>query len=250
MEFKKLLAAGLAVVGSAAVSADTIGFRVEASAWKQSYDGSVQSGLQSVDLENQLGFDDETNNMFTVYLEHPIPMLPNVALSRTELDTSASNMIGLADGFIFDGELYVNEQISTDFDLSHTDATMYYEILDNWVSLDLGLTVRQFDEGITIRSAGKQSKLDIDATLPMLYVAAKFELPLSGLYAFASANGISYKDSSIIDYRAAIGYETPIGLGLEAGLRSFDLDYEDEDDSTEQADFTIDGIYTSLFYHF
>lgn len=246
---KKLLVAGLGLCLPMAASADFIGFRVGAYAWQQQFEGSVQDGPDSIDIEDTLGIDDETNTVLQLSFEHPVPIIPNIALSRTDLDVSARNTIDQS--FTFDGEtFFISDTITTNADLSHTDVTLYYEILDNWVSLDVGITARLFDEGVHIRSTTSDAKLDIDGGLPMLYAAVKFELPLSGLYIGADANGISYKDSSVIDYKVNIGYETSFGLGVELGMRSFEIDYEDEDDSSENADLTIDGTYVGVFYHF
>lgn len=249
MTVKQLLAASLLLSLPLVTTADTLGFRIEAGMWNQSFEGDIQSGTDSVDIQDTLGLDDETNNFYSITLEHPIPILPNLRLSRTELDVEETSQINQT--FTFDGVTYlVSDTVKTDADLSHTDATLYYEVLDNVVSLDIGLNIRSFDEGVLITSTTGNSELDVDGVLPMLFVGVKFDLPLSGLYLSADANGINYKKSSIIDYKVSVGYETGIGLGLEAGLRTFDVDYEDEDNSDEKADLTIDGAYASLFYHF
>ncbi|MCR8924390.1 TIGR04219 family outer membrane beta-barrel protein [Dasania sp. GY-MA-18] len=233
---------------STAATADTLGFRVGANSWQQDFSGDIQSGDAGdiVDMQDTLGFDDESNNNFYVAIEHPIPLIPNVMLARTEMEINASSDAS----FNFDGVDYTAD-IKATADLSHTDATLYYEILDNWVSLDIGFTVRAFDEGFSISgTAGgttESSEFDVDVVLPMLYVGAKFELPLSGLYVRASGNGISYDGDSVLDYQAAIGYEHSIGLGIEAGFRSFEIEYEDDD---ENADLTIDGAFLGVFYHF
>lgn len=250
MATKHLVAAGLLATLPMAAVADTLGFRVEVGQWNQSFEGDVQSGPDTIDIEDTLGLDDESNNFYSVTLEHPIPILPNIRLSRTELEVKETTDVNAS--FTFEGITYsASDTVTTDADLSHTDATLYYEVLDNWVSLDVGLNIRQFDEGIIITSQSSgTAELDVDGVLPMLYAAVKFDLPLSGLYVSADASGISYQDSSIIDYKVNIGYESSIGLGIEAGLRTFDIDYEDEDDSDEKADLSIDGAYASLFYHF
>ena len=80
-----------------------------------------------------------------------------------------------------------------------------------------------------------------------LFCAALLAAPIAAQGAVI--NEVSYDDSSITDYQAGIGYETDIGLGIEAGLRSFQIDYDDSDDD-EEADLTIDGIYAGVFYHF
>ena len=250
-----LILGAAAICLPALVQADTIGFEVGASAWNQNYEGTVQSGPDSLDIEKTLGLEDETNNSFYVLIEHPIPLIPNVMLTRTEMDIKET--VTIDDGFIFDGTPFPSgTSVTTESDLSHTDLTLYYELLDNWVSLDLGITVRQFDEGITLKGEVPigpsiltlTASEDIDDTLPMLYVAAKFDLPLTGLYVGGDVNALAYDGDSLLDYKINIGYETSFGLGAEVGFRSFDLDYEDSRD--EKADATIDGGYATIFYHF
>lgn len=241
-----LLAAAFAVAAGA--QADAIGVRFGAYAWQPDYDGTVKSGGEQVDVNNDLGLDDDDASVFFIAIEHPVPLLPNVLIQRTQLDTKATQR--LTRTFTFDDVTYTaSDTVKTDLDLSHTDATFYYEILDNWAELDIGLTVRAFDDGVklTATNAAKTSSADIDAVLPMLYVAAKFNLPLTGVYVAVNGNGVGYSGDTLLDYRAALGYESTIGLGAEVGVRNFDLNYEDGDD---EADVTVRGGYASVFYHF
>src|SRR5690606_24255951 len=97
-------------------------------------------------------------------------------------------------------------------DLTHTDATFYYELLDNVVSLDAGLTVRYFDGGVQIRSQTNSATLDLDDPLPLLYLAARVELPL-GFYAGGDVNAFGINDASLLDYRLNAGWESSFGLG-------------------------------------
>ncbi len=243
------IASTLGLATTATTQADTLGFRIGAYNWAQEYSGDIQSSVSAideVDINDDLGLDDESGNTFYIALEHPIPLIPNIRLQQTELEVEESS--SPTKTFSFEGQTYnITDQITTTSDLSHTDATLYYELLDNWISIDFGLTIRQFNEGIKLSSTTSTSELDIDATIPMLYVGAKAELPLTGLYVGAEVNGISIGDASLMDYKAGLGYETSIGLGIEAGLRSFEIDYDDDD---EQANLTIDGAFVGVFYHF
>lgn len=238
----------MALVAAAGAQADAVGVRFGAYAWQPDYDGTVKSGGEKVDINNDLGLDDDDSTVFYVAIEHPIPLLPNVLIQRTQLDTKATQR--LTRTFVFDDVTYTSsDTVKTDLDLSHTDATFYYEILDNWAEVDIGLTVRAFDDGIklTAVNAAKTSSADIDAVLPMLYIAAKFNLPLTGAYIAVDGNGIGYSGNTLLDYRASVGYESPFGLGAEIGVRNFDLNYEDGDD---EADVSVRGGYASVFYHF
>lgn len=248
---KKMLAASALVLCLPISSyADTLGFKIGANLWQQNYDGTIQAGTggTKIDLETDLGFDDDSGANFYVAIEHPIPILPNIRLQHTELDITESNT--LQRSITFNDVTYnVSADIKSVSDLSHTDATLYYEVLDNWASLDLGITVRVFNEGVKItdQTNGNSSSEDLDETLPMLYGAVKFDLPLTGLYVGGDVNWVAISDDSLLDAKINVGYETSFGLGIEAGYRSFDLEIEDDED---KANVTIDGAYAGLFYHF
>ena len=246
------LAAVPLLIASSLSQADTLGFTIGANVWQQSFSGSVLSSTDTantIDLEDDLAYDDENGNNFYIAFEHPIPIIPNIRLAQTEIE------VGQATNFnrdiAFEGVSYsVNEPITSTSDLSHTDATLYYEVLDNWISLDVGLTARIFSEGFEVTGASSgNSDFDLDETIPMLYAGVKFELPVTGLYVGGHGNFIAFDSNTMTDITINLGYETSFGLGVEAGFRSFDIDYE-EDSDNEAADITIDGSYIGLFYHF
>lgn len=248
MRYGKLITAtALASAVAATAQADVIGAEFGAYRWQADFDGEVRAdGGDRLDINNTLGIDDDDIDVIFLALEHPIPLLPNIRLQHTRLDTSGTTVIGGA-GFTFDGRFYPPGQtVHTSLDLTHTDATFYYELLDNIVSLDAGITIRYFDGGVELRSLTGAADLDFDHVLPMLYLAGRVELPM-GFYAGADFNGIGISDSNLLDYRVRAGWESAFGLGLELGMRRFDLDYDDDDD---EADVTADGIYGQVFLNF
>jgi len=117
------------------------------------------------------------------------------------------------------------------------------------VNLDLGITGRVFEQGVEITdvSTGITGSLDIDYVIPLVYAQARFDLPFTGLSLGIEANGVSYDDDTLYDVKLNVAYEFTFGLGIEAGYRRFDLDYEDGD---EFADVTIDGAYAGLTWDF
>lgn len=239
---KKQLLAMAVMAGAASITqADIIGASAGAQYWKQSWDGDVQSGSQAVDVNRDLGYDDDNGTSIYVALEHPVPVLPNIRLQRTDIEISEKNQ--LSRSFTFDGDVYaIADTVDSTTDLTHTDATFYYELLDNWVNLDLGLTVRMFDGEVRLASSTSEGSIELDDPVPMLYANARFNLPLTGLYAQAVGNVISVNDNSITDLSVGIGYEVAV-VSLEAGYRSFDVSLEDDD---EEAGITVDGIYLGI----
>lgn len=246
---KQLSLLALACMGSISVAqADVIGFEIGAYQWKPDYKGTLRSDDSlllgnNIDIQNDLGFSDESHNVLWFSLEHPIPVLPNFKIVSSDLDASSNSTL---DGIIFGGVTF-NEDVSTKYDMSNIEYTLYYEILDNWVNLDLGLTIRQYDGEVRISSTDDSEVENIDFTIPLLYGKARFDLPFSGFFVDAEINIISYSGDSISDTALGLGYESDIGLGAKAGYRTFSLDVEDD---TFVADLEFDGAYISLFYHF
>jgi len=244
------------LLSSVNASADSLlGLYVGAHSWQQNYDGHIRDLDASnplfnaeIDFNRDLGLDDETGNVVYIAFEHGIPVLPNIKLQHTELEIEATNVP--SSPIEYGGKTF-STSINSESDLSHTDITFYYQVLDNWVSLDLGFTVRLFDGFVSVEDSASPStfaKEEFDAAIPLLYIAAKFDLPFSGLYAGVSANGLGYDGNNFIDYQATLGYESSLGLGLEVGFRSMSLELDDIDDI--EADLTIDGGFIGVFYHF
>lgn len=242
---KKRLLTALALALPITAQADVIGLTAGAYSWQQNWEGDVQSeqlGSNKVDLEDDLGYDDERNNSFFIAFEHPVPVLPNIRLQHTELEIDETNTLSRT--ITYEGNTYpVNTTVDSKTDLTHTDATFYYEILDNIVSLDLGLTARYFDGEVRIAGSGQSASSDLQGAVPLVFVGARADLPLTGLYAIGELQAMSYDGNSLRDLSVGVGYEIML-VGLELGYRNFDVDLEGDDD--EEANLTVDGYFLGV----
>lgn len=239
----KPLALGALVLGlSATASADIVGVSAGVYGWNPDFSGRVTSGSTSVDLEDDLKLGNEWATQGYVALEHPIPLLPNVKLQFTELSQDATGRIDTP----FDG---VNGAVDVDLDLTHTDLILYYELLDNIVSLDLGLNVKFFDGHLNIheRAGNNSSRTDIDEILPLLYVAPSVSLPLTGLSLGAEVAGVAYSGNRLTDITARLRYEVAI-FGVEAGWRQINLEIDDVGDL--DTDIRFGGPFVSVMVDF
>lgn len=249
---KKLtLAACVSLLATPAAMADTI-FGLYAGGGSISYDLSgeirdLENSGTEIDTEKDLGLSGESGNYFYVAVEHFVPLLPNIKLSRSDISESSTST--LERSIVFDSQTFsFNEQVESKFDLSHTDATLYYELLDNWVTLDLGLTVRMFDGELSVRSSTDYAQEDLDFAAPLLYGKVKVDLPLTGLYVSAEGNAISVGGVEFIDLLAKVGYRFGFGLGVEVGLREIDFTLDDVEDL--EADLSLSGTYAAATFHF
>jgi len=70
----------------ASAQADFVGLNIGAYAWNPDISGSFRTGSDSrIQLQNDLGFNDDTGNGLRVSLEHPVPALPNVRYQTVDL---------------------------------------------------------------------------------------------------------------------------------------------------------------------
>ncbi|MDK8464214.1 TIGR04219 family outer membrane beta-barrel protein [Marinobacter sp. SS13-12] len=236
---RKLILAlgGSLIIAAPAVSADVIGVGANISYWDSDLSGKAGKNNDVVDIENDLNLDSDTNANLSAYFEHPVPLLPNVRLNYTRIEQSGSGEVSTQ----YD---LVSGDVDSDLDLTQFDVTLYYEVLDNWANLDLGITARDLDGELIVRekvSNGRVSKTEINGVVPMGYLAARFDLPFTGVSVGGEANLISFDGDSIYDYNAYGQYEVSL-LQLRAGYRQISIDYEDSDD---RLDIELGGPFVS-----
>lgn len=237
----KYYLAPLALCVSVGAQADIVGGSIEATYWYAGVagDASTNSGAQTVDMEKDLGFGDDSFFELAATLEHPVPVLPNIRVKYADLDqTEEGTITGQFDNVTYAGA------VETNLDLSHFDLMLYYEILDTYVSLDIGLDIKKFDGQLQIKDKGDTdvSTTEIDEVLPLLYVSAEIELPLTDLYFGAEVSGLSYSGNALYDGKVRIRQ----GFGLafvELGYRQMGINVEDLSDT--DVDIEFGGAYLS-----
>lgn len=239
MNKTKLAAVIAACTFPIAAQADIIGGTLEVSYWHAAYDGDIVSrqANQTVSLDDDLNFDDVGGVEFAASFEHPVPILPNIKVKHLKLDETANSDVV----FDFDG-ISFGVSSESDLDLSHNDIVLYYEILDNWVNLDIGLGAKQFDGEFRIQDGSNLSVTDIDETLPMLYANAAFELPFTGLSVGAEVSAVSFSGDSLSDAKLRLRQDISLAF-IELGYRQFAIDVEDINGLDVDGD--ISGVYLS-----
>ncbi|WP_210395631.1 TIGR04219 family outer membrane beta-barrel protein [Motiliproteus sediminis] len=240
----------LATLGVAApVQADTVlGLTAGAQVWDM--DGKGGIGTAGQPQSGDLDFAKDKQNVYYVALEHPIPLIPNIKLKHTDLESRGTGSVN----FTFEGSTFTGD-VTTDVDFSHNDIILYYELLDNVVSLDLGLNVMQMDGFVTVTedaNPANRERVDFDGYLPTLYIAAQAELPLTGLSIGGEFSGLAVGDSSFYDYQVQIQYNVidnmAIDVGIQLGYRETRLELDDVDNL--DTDLTFSGPYAGLQVHF
>lgn len=242
---KKLTLATTLALLSPFAAADTIlGVYAGAGQWQGEYSGNA--GDPSIDVKS-LGMDEEDNNYYYIALEHPVPVIPNIKLQKTDITSEQTAVIDQT--FTIDGTTFTaGTEVASDFDLSHMDIVLYYELLDNWVNLDVGLNIRKFDGHVTAVSEFTSESVDLDEAIPMIYAKAQFDLPLTGFSLGLEGNAINYEDNRLTDYSAKLQYmfDSVLDVGLEVGYREMSLEIDED----VTADVQLKGPYAALLFHF
>ena len=231
-----MILAGSAVLAAPLAQADVLGFGAQVGYWDSKLSGDVAANGGSVDVKDELDLDGESSSQLSLYLEHPIPLLPNVRVAYINIDQTARGQ--LSDNF--DG-ISAGSDVRSDLELEQLDVTLYYEVLDNWVNLDLGLTVRDFSGDLLVQGNGQSSRTTADAVVPMGYLAARFDLPFSAASVGIEGNAAAYSGDSLRDFNVYGQYQLSL-LQLRAGYRQIAVDYEDGDD---RFDVKINGPFVS-----
>lgn len=248
---KKIVLSSIVAISLAtSINADFIGAEAGYAIWNSSLSGDIQKGTGTLDFENDLGYgNSQTNNFIWAYIDHPLPLLPNLKIQKTNYSDDASGILNR--NVTFDNQNFTtSEHLSSSITLDQIDFIPYWRILDNWVNLDIGLNVKMIDGNVEVSSNNtfKTTDSDFDVILPMLYTKARFDLPFTGLSVEADASYVSYDGNKFSDLKAGIVYETTIGLGATVGYRQQNITLDDIDDV--YGDLTIKGAYAGIFYHF
>jgi len=243
---KKLASVAAIALLPFTASADFIGFAVGAAYWNPDPSGDVEyQNLGKNDFSDDLNLKDSQETVLWALVEHPVPLLPNVKLSRTPLTLEGKNGQLKADF----GSVQANVPgIDTRIELDQMDAILYYEVLDNWVNVDLGLNFKNIDGSVEVSGHGQRTKESFSATIPMLYANAVFEFPFTNFFAGVEGALLSVGDNSVTDITATVGYESDLGLGALLGLRRQAIVLKDVDNV--ELDFTVSGPFAAVYYHF
>jgi len=223
--------------------ADAVGVRVSGGLWSYDASGTARDSADpadSVDLKNDLGIKEDDAFNGRLYIEHPVPALPNVRLAITDLKLEGSNTT--TSPIDWNNVTIPAGTVTSSIDLSHNDIGLYYEVWDVGFDFDLGINVKFFDGTATISGGGLTATSSFKETIPMGYASVGIPLvggfKLGGDLSYVSLSGDKFQDMLV-----NVRWMSSFMLGVELGYRSFSIDYTD---GNKFADVKIDGPYLNL----
>ncbi|MFT6895763.1 MAG: outer membrane protein [Paraglaciecola sp.] len=251
---KKSLCIGaiVATIASLPTQADTLlGIYAGAQAWDMNTEGGFSDDGTNIDFN----FDDQTKGNFYLALEHPLPLVPNIKIQRSDMNSDGE--VSVASSFTFKSELFsANTALTTNIDLVSTDFILYYELFDNdLLSFDLGVNGKHLDGNVFIQDKGDpttKGDLDFTGILPMLYTKIAFGVPFTGLGAYIEGSFLSVGDHKVTDYQAVVTYSLldnmVMDTTLQLGFRAMKMELEDLDNLYSNLEFS--GAFAGIEVHF
>ncbi|MCF2947326.1 TIGR04219 family outer membrane beta-barrel protein [Paraglaciecola aquimarina] len=232
--------------------ADTLlGLYAGAQGWNMEADGGF-----SEDGNNQtFDFDQKAKSNIYAAFEHPIPLIPNLKVQKTDMDTQGETTLN--SNYTFGGKLFTaNSDATADVMLSSTDIILYYEFFDNdLISFDFGINAKYLEGELLVTDKDDPSLTGFEkfsGPVPMLYSKLQFGLPFTGFGVFAEGSFLSIDDHSLTDYQAAITYSLMENLALDVtfqlGYRAVSLELEDLDNIYSDLEFK--GAFAGIEVHF
>lgn len=241
------------------VNADAIGGELALGAYSHTPKGYATYDFYHTEaktsVEDTLHWKESKDLFFKAYFEHPLPYLPNIKLEYSDFSHEGSGQVS---DFSWGGISGFTGDIYNTMDMQALDVTLYYELLDNWASLDTGVTLRHVYGDIYLETRTvmmnhqyeyKPERAEYDAWIPMVYLKTRFELPTTDLMVQAELNAISYESATMYDVLFTLRYTFGMGLGIEGGYRIIHLeDNELAEDLALDVDFK--GPYAALVWDF
>ena len=257
---KTVTALSLAAILAASAQADFTRVEAGVGSWQSDPSGPITYNklgvTQTVNVENNLGFDEENFTYAWLNIKHPVPLIPNLRLEKVDVDFSGTSLRTF--DWVHNGTTYTYAaNTHSQLEIDQTDIVLYYNILDNtaWTTIDFGIDVKLMDMTVNVTETGTGNTYtdSEDVPLPMLYLRGRVQIPGTDLAVEGDVKYVSYSDSKVYDGRIKVDYTLDfvpvVQPALEVGYRVQKIEI-DEDDVDVRADVKFSGFYAGLMLRF
>ncbi len=149
-------------------------------------------------------------------------------------------------GISFDGVIFpVGTDVADDINLTQVDGELFYQAGEGAASLDVGVALRFMDGVLQMNVADYGRYAAFEGLVPLLFSQMRIELPWQRFYVAAQAKGMHHGSDRIEDGNLLLGWQSPRGIGVQAGYRHYRLKLNDYDE-LERLDIDLSGPYASL----
>ena len=229
-----------------AMAAEFIGLNLRPAQLAPAYNG--YSGGNGIDLVDDLDAESSEQSSLLLILEHRISALPNLKYQGLALESPRGSQPGSRNGQPSSS----GDESRTSFELSQDDIVLYYQLPGRQLDVDLGVDLKRFAGEISSAGPDSTTRVDVDETIPLLYLSARYDLANSGFYVGANINAnivdLGLSKSSAQDSTIMLGYDSGSGLGVEGGYKSFSLNLDNVDSLDSNLEY--DGLYLNGYFNF
>ncbi|MGD8834139.1 MAG: TIGR04219 family outer membrane beta-barrel protein [Desulfobacteraceae bacterium] len=239
----------LLIIFSLAIArVEAVGLELTVGGWQQSINGELGyrpiSDSDTIDLEEDLDFDDENRLFGRIKLDLPI-FFPNIYLvgAPAEFDGTGSKSIALNYG---DVTFNADAQLDSKITVNQYDIGFYYGLpfvktgSAGMLNVDMGLNIRIFDLASRITGLSGTTTVterhSITLPVPMLYLGVQI-MPTDHFTIEAEGRGIAIGDDKIFSLLGRLRYQWAGPIFISCGYRYDKIDV-DEDDVIADVDFS------------
>lgn len=223
-----LTLSGILLLGNQHVQADLLGVTLSVDFAKLSATGRGGDHQWSQPLQ----FADDHWQNWSVAVEHPLPLVPNIMLRRQT--ASWSGQTQLVGNLQLDQQQFARQSsISNALDFKSTDISFYYEVLDNsLLALDLGATALVYDADLAVRAPASKGR-SASGVLPLLYGNLTVYVWGTDTALFLQGNYTDYRQQLWSQTKVGIAYElldlTALTLAVKMGWQQQSVTLTDKD---------------------
>jgi len=194
-----------------------------------------------------LQFSDDDWQSWSAAFEHPLPLVPNIALRRQVANWSGNTQLGAElqlDRYRYASKTNINNVV----DLKSTDLSFYYEVLDNsLLALDLGVTAMDYDAELAVTGPTSKRRT-ASGFLPLLYGNLTVQVWGIDTALFWQGNYTDYRDQQWTQAKMGIAYQlldlTALSVEVKLGWQHQSVTLTDKDQL--DLDFRMKGPFVAL----
>lgn len=230
-----------------AQGATIIDVKIGGGIWNSDNLGNINHSGTSAEVDTDLLLKDEMANYSFLAVEHPFPLVPNIKIRNYGLSTTGGGTV--TTGFIFGATTYTTgDAITTEMNMDHTNLTLYYELLDNILTFDIGLTAMMLNGKVAVTRGGIRNSKTIDTTIPMVYYNVGIEFVPTGFKFEFTGDHIDMSDGYFCGLDTKIVYEPSQFYGFEFGYRDNKFKFNGKQNLYSDIDF--EGPFINVYLHF
>lgn len=228
-----------------------IGIEAAIGVWNQEPAGDIAYKHDSLSLENDLKYGDETRAFGRVKIDMPL-MIPNIYLMATPMKFDGAGSKSTA--FTFGDQSFTAGTFTSEIKLDQYDIGLYYGLpfvetaTVGRLNIDVGINLRLIDLEAEINQSATSTRESKSYTLPvpMVYLGLQVRL-LEALSLEGECRGVAYSSNHYYDLIGRAKYKFFGVAFIGAGYRYQDLEIDEAD---VKGNVRFDGPFVELGVEF